>query len=107
VGGECRRRHRILPGVWEQTAITHCPPRALLLLSVELNTLLACPCTLTRQVLVANPRQNRFELYASCAAFSLFQEPFRAALQPAASEWLTGIASWQQLGGRAAWAARA
>lgn len=38
----------------------------------------------TCQVLVANPRHDRFELYASCAAFSLFQEPFRAALQPAA-----------------------
>ncbi len=38
----------------------------------------------TEQVLVANPRHDRFELYASCAAFSLFQEPFRAALQPAA-----------------------
>ena len=66
------------------------------------------PSTLPRQVLVANPRQNRFELYASCAAFSLFQEPFRAALQPAASEWLAGgqagIACWRQLGGKAAWA---
>lgn len=35
-------------------------------------------------VLSANPRHNRFELYASCAPFSLFQEPFRASLLPAA-----------------------
>lgn len=42
------------------------------------------------QVLVANPRHDRFELYASCAAFSLFQEPFRAALQPAA-----GACGWR------------
>ena len=37
-------------------------------------------------VLVANPRHNRYELYASCAAFSLFSEPFRTSLQPAAGE---------------------
>ena len=35
-------------------------------------------------MLVANPRRNRFELYASCSPFSLFKEPFRASLHPAA-----------------------
>jgi hypothetical protein len=115
-GGYCwwavsaARRHPILPAVrahtavWAHTAFTHCPPRAPLLFAVKPTQCLLYPSSLPRQVLVANPRQNRFELYASCAAFSLFQEPFRAALQPAASEWPTGMAIWQHPDGRAAWA---
>ncbi|KAL4425491.1 hypothetical protein ABPG75_009507 [Micractinium tetrahymenae] len=52
-------------------------------------------------VLVANPQHNRFELYASCAPFSLFLEPFRAALQPAADvrfsfQGNTSLVDWRQ-----------
>lgn len=52
-------------------------------------------------VLVASPQHNRFELYASCAPFSLFLEPFRAALQPGADvrfsfQGSTSLVDWRQ-----------
>ncbi|PSC76534.1 hypothetical protein C2E20_0498 [Micractinium conductrix] len=51
-------------------------------------------------MLVANPRRNRFELYASCSPFSLFKEPFRASLHPAADVRFsflgsTSLADWR------------
>lgn len=51
--------------------------------------------------LSASTRNNRFELYACCAPFSLFQEPFRAALQPATDlrfdfQGKTCLAEWRQ-----------